>query len=77
MFVELKHIRQPKLNMPSLVPQPADKTVSKKAKSSQKWKKVTSRGDKPKHGRKTREPAPLAAPPYLDRPEEIVIKLTT
>ena len=36
MFIKLKHIHQPKPNILALVPQPIDKTVSKKAKLSQK-----------------------------------------
>ena len=63
MFVELKHIRQPKPQTLALLPKSMDKPVSKKAKVSQKHKKVTCRGDKSKDGRKTCELAPQATPP--------------
>ena len=61
MFIELKDIRLPKPTPP--VPAQTPKSVAKKPKPNKRSKKVTSRGDKPKHTKKSGEPIRPVTPP--------------
>ena len=61
MLIELKDICLPKPTPP--VPAQTPKSVAKKPKPNKRSKKVTSRGDKPKHTKKSGEPIRPVTPP--------------